>query len=188
MEHNYEEKLESFSGSRTAFVHWAAAIMLLVTVVAPISTRAQAAATFNYRPDLTARVISKHTTGATAYKVVAFGSGDHLLTAEVVAPAVPTRKIAPGVLFVHWEGDRKTTNHTEFERDAAALSRRGVTSVLLDAHWSTFLTHGHVWFRDIRNFQTDYSEGVTQVIDLRRALDLLISLPGVDSSRVAYVG
>ena len=37
----------------------------------------------------------------------------------------------PAVLFVHWLGDPPTTNHTEFEADAGALAKLGVTSLLV---------------------------------------------------------
>jgi cephalosporin-C deacetylase-like acetyl esterase len=90
----------------------------------------------------------------------------------------------PGVLFVHWLGDPKTTNHTEFEPDAIALARRGATSVLVDTMWAA-----PKWFNGIgKSADADYRVTENQVIDLRRALDLLQTQPGVDPNRIAYVG
>ncbi|HVA26883.1 MAG TPA: hypothetical protein VNF68_01815 [Candidatus Baltobacteraceae bacterium] len=89
----------------------------------------------------------------------------------------------PAVLFVHWLGDPKTTNHTEFENDAIALGKRGVTSLLIDAMWSQ-----PEWFDKIRGPETDYADSIAQVVDLRRSLDELLAQPGIDRARVAYVG
>jgi hypothetical protein len=90
----------------------------------------------------------------------------------------------PGILFVHWLGDdAPTTNHTEFESDAVALAKRGVTSVLIDAMWAQ-----PNWYEKVRTFDTDYANSIAQVIDLRRSLDELLAQPGIDSSRIAYVG
>ncbi|MBV8638178.1 MAG: hypothetical protein JO322_08835 [Candidatus Eremiobacteraeota bacterium] len=89
----------------------------------------------------------------------------------------------PVVLFVHWLGDEATTNHTEFQSDAAYLARRGVTSLLIDAMWSQ-----KDWFEKGRSTQTDYERSIEQVVDLRRSLDALLTLPNVDANRIAYVG
>ena len=88
----------------------------------------------------------------------------------------------PAVLFVHWLGDEPTTNHTEFAHDAAALAKRGVTSLLIDAMWSE-----KDWF-DKRTTTDDYQNSINQVIDFRRSIDALLQEPNVDSSRLAYVG
>ncbi len=89
----------------------------------------------------------------------------------------------PGVLFVHWLGEPQTTNHTEFEGDAIALARRGVTSVLIDALWSDAK-----WFDGVgHDAKADIAQAAGQVIDMRRALDLLEAQPGVDKSRIALV-
>jgi predicted esterase len=121
-------------------------------------------------------------------RIVTFVSaGGRTLTAETVAPLAPSASHA-GVLFVHWLGDAKTTNHTEFEPDAIALAKKGATSVLLDAQWSAQQYGKRDWFTQVRSTDTDYASSIAQVIDLRRALDLLQAQPGVDPHRIAYVG
>ncbi|BCW88421.1 hypothetical protein sos41_15600 [Alphaproteobacteria bacterium SO-S41] len=72
--------------------------------------------------------------GVTASDFRFTSAGGQAVTGEIVfgAGAGPH----PGVLFVHWLGEPKTTNHTEFEPDAIALAGRGVTSVLIDTMWS----------------------------------------------------
>ena len=87
------------------------------------------------------------------------------------------------ILWVHWLGEPATTNHTEFMNDATALAKRGATSLLLDAPWAK--PH---WFSQLRTTDTDYTDSVAEIVDLRRALDVLLAQPNVDASRLAYVG
>lgn len=144
------------------------------------------AASFAYTPaPLNARVASSSTENGVRRSLVTFRSGDRTLTAEIVAPAQGGR--GPGVLFVHWLGDAATTNHKEFEPDAVALAEKGVTSVLLDAMWSTVVNGKRDWFSKGRSTDTDYQKSIEQVVDLRRSLDLLTAQPGVDQNRIAYV-
>ena len=100
----------------------------------------------------------------------------------VVAPSDPVQN-APAVLWVHWLGERATTNHTEFLPDAEALAKRGVVSLLVDMPWSQ-----PDWFTKLRTPEHDYADTVAQVVTLRRALDCLTQVRGVDKTRVAFVG
>lgn len=89
----------------------------------------------------------------------------------------------PGVLFVHWLGDPATTNHTEFEADASALAKLGVTSLLIDAPWSR-----KDWFASLgASPDDDLAMSRQTVAELRGALDVL-QVTGVDPQRIAYVG
>ncbi len=103
------------------------------------------------------------------------------IAAYIVAPAKPGTTM-PAVLWVHWLGDPATTNRTEFLDEATALAARGVVSVLVDAMWST-----PRWYRN-RVLEQDYATSISQVVALRRSLDLLIAQAGVDRSRIALVG
>ena len=90
----------------------------------------------------------------------------------------------PGVLFVHWLGEPRTTNHSEFEPDAIALARRGVTSVLVDTAWAA-----PGWFETVgKSADADLVQAHLQVGQLQDALSLLQGLPSVDPARIAYVG
>lgn len=101
-----------------------------------------------------------------AYLVMPEGGGQH-----------------PGILWVHWlEGGSPTSNRTQFLNEAVALAKEGVVSLLPQANWST-----PGWFNGGRTLQSDYGDSVQQVVDLRRAFDVLLA-SGADADRLAYVG
>jgi dienelactone hydrolase len=100
--------------------------------------------------------------------------------AYIVSP--PCKPDCAGVLWVHWLGEPATTNRTEFLAEAEGLARKGVVSVLVDAMWSA-----PEWYAK-RDPEQDFAHSVQQVVALRRALDLLVSQPHVDKSRIALVG
>ena len=103
--------------------------------------------------------------------------------ATLITPKAPAAPPTPAILFVHWYGPpAPTSNRTQFIPDGIALARQGVTSLLIDTPWSE-----PTWFRS-RKREEDYTRSVQQVRDLRRALDVLMAQPGIDKTRVAYVG
>ena len=110
------------------------------------------------------------------------GPGSAAMNAVLVTPASAPRN-APAVLWVHWLGEVATTNHTEFMSDAQELAKHGAVSLLVDMPWSQAK-----WFTDVRTPDDDYAATIAQVVSLRRALDCLTAVKGVDAARVAYVG
>ncbi|MEP6821705.1 MAG: alpha/beta fold hydrolase [Chthoniobacterales bacterium] len=89
----------------------------------------------------------------------------------------------PGVLFVHWYGPPAlTSNRTQFIPDAIELAKDGAVCLLIDTPWSK-----PEYFRE-RKRDGDYARSVQEVKDLRRALDVLVSFPGIDRERIALVG
>ncbi len=117
--------------------------------------------------------------GATVRDITFVGVKDPI-KAYVVTAATPGPHAA--ILYVHWLGDPATTNRTEFLDEAVTLAGRGVVSLLVDTMWAK-----PKWYED-RVPEQDFDSSVRQVIELRRAMDLLLAQPGVDPSRVAYVG
>ena len=92
------------------------------------------------------------------------------------------RQHCAAILWVHWLGDPATTNRTQFRAEAEALAARGVVSLLVDTMWAK-----PKWYPQ-RVLEEDFANSIRQVIELRRALDLLIARPEVDAMRVALVG
>ncbi len=125
--------------------------------------------------------IGRESRGGALVRDLAFTAADRPVRAYLVAPATAEGPLA-AILYVHWLGDPATTNRTEFLDEAVALASRGVVSLLVDAMWAT-----PKWYRD-RIPEEDYVRSVKQVVELRRAMDLLLAQPGVDPQRVALVG
>lgn len=89
----------------------------------------------------------------------------------------------PAILYVHWyEPAAPNSNRTQFFEEAQKMAKRGALSLLIETVWSD-----RDWFLK-RTQVEDYKTSVEQVVELRRAMDLLLEQPGVDPQRFAYVG
>lgn len=84
-----------------------------------------------------------------------------------------------GVVFMHWLGN-VNGNRDEFLDEAVALAQQGVTSILIQGRFP--------WSVTPHDLAADQTAIVDQVIDLRRAFDLLLAQPDVDAQRIGYVG
>ena len=119
--------------------------------------------------------------GATVRDITFASAAGGRTAAYLTSPA--KRGKGPGVLFVHWyEPESKDSNRAQFLEQAVELAHGGATSLLIETMWSD-----PEWFKKRRR-EDDYANSVQQVKELRRALDVLLSTPGVDPERVAYVG
>lgn len=105
--------------------------------------------------------------------------------AYLVQPTSSPQTTHPGILYIHWyEPESKNSNRTQFLDEAVMLAREnGVVSLLPETMWSE-----PTWYRQGRTLDTDYQDAMNQVINLRRALDVLLAQPQVDANRIAYVG
>jgi dienelactone hydrolase len=84
-----------------------------------------------------------------------------------------------GILFLHQYGPTNS-NRKEFLEEAKMLARQGVVSLLIDGYFP--------WNTINKDAETDRQNTIGQVIELRRALDFLLTQPGVDPQRIAFVG
>lgn len=116
-----------------------------------------------------------------AIRDITFTVGKNSIKAFIVSPVAPHASVA-GILYVHWLGEPRTTNRTEFLNEAVALAPQGVTSLLVEGMWAK--PH---WYKN-RVPENDYAEAVQQIVELRRAADLLLAQPNIDPKRVAFVG
>jgi len=97
---------------------------------------------------------------------------------------VPTGK-GPfaGVVFGHWGNGTRG----EFIPEAKAYACAGVMSLLPDYSWE----RPRPWHSEIDDFahpDLDRRTRIATVVEMRRAIDLLLSRTDVDANRVAYVG
>lgn len=103
--------------------------------------------------------------------------------ANVIGPADESQGPFAAILYVHWyEPASPDSNRTQFIGEATQMARRGVVSLLIETLWSD-----RDWF--IKRTQADdYASSIQQVVELRQAMDLLLTQPGVDPARLAFVG
>jgi len=136
---------------------------------------------YNQNSPLSVKEVSAENRGDVTVRDITFvpRPGGREVKAYVVVPA--GNGPFAGILWVHWLGEEKS-NRTQFLDEAVELAPKGVFSVLVDAMWSE-----PRWF-GTRIPEKDYENSIRQVIELRRALDLLLSQPQVDKARVGYVG
>lgn len=107
--------------------------------------------------------------------------GGGRVTAYLVVPS--EKKPLAGLIFGHWGYGTRT----EFLPEAILYAQSGAVSLLIDYPW----VRPAPWRRNVPNFaqpETDRDIYIQTVIDLRRGIDLLQSLPSVDSDRIAYIG
>ena len=103
------------------------------------------------------------------------------VTAFLVVP--PGKGPFPALLFGHWGPG----NRTEFLPEAKLYGEVGTVSLMIDYPW----TRPAPWRRSTEGPdqpERDKELYVQAVVDLRRGLDLLLSLPYVDRARIGYVG
>jgi len=86
------------------------------------------------------------------------------------------------ILYAHWyEPQSPDSDRSQFEEEAKEMAR-GAVCLLVETLWSD---------RDFfikRTQEDDLQNSVEEVVNIRRAIDLLLSQPNIDSKRFAYVG
>lgn len=88
------------------------------------------------------------------------------------------------VVFAHMGG----SDRTEFLSEALDLAKLGVVSILIDAPYLRPDPPPELKDDHRGRAESDRDIYVTLVVDLRRAVDLLLARPDVDPSRVGFVG
>jgi cephalosporin-C deacetylase-like acetyl esterase len=118
----------------------------------------------------------KHGT-VTVQEITYISPGGGVVPASLVFPSGSGKFAA--VIWGHWLMPNATnSNKSEFLQEAIALSSAGIVSLLIDAPQAR------------PGFKASPNPALVaqQVIDLRRAVDLLLSRSDVDPKRIAYVG
>lgn len=87
------------------------------------------------------------------------------------------------ILYVHWyESESPHCNRRQFVDEAIVMAQRGAVCLLIETMWSDV-----DWFYK-RTQAEDVENSIRQTIELRQAMDILLSQSGVDAQRFAYVG
>ena len=93
----------------------------------------------------------------------------------------PGRGPFPAVVYLHGAGGTRD----QFLPDARALARRGVAGLTIDSAWVRAGDSSAGGLAAVRRFRD--LEAAT-VVDLRRGVDVLRSLPQIDEGRLGFVG
>jgi dienelactone hydrolase len=87
------------------------------------------------------------------------------------------------ILYSHWyEPESGNSNRSQFVEEAKAMARAGAVCLLIETLWSD------PDFFMKRTQNDDAQNSIEEVVNTRRAIDILLSQPNVDSSRFAFVG
>ena len=87
------------------------------------------------------------------------------------------------ILYVHWyEPESRDSNRSQFVEEAKELARSGTVCLLIETLWSD------PDFFIKRTQEDDMQNSIEEVVNIRRAMDLLLSQPEIDPARFAYVG
>jgi dienelactone hydrolase len=87
------------------------------------------------------------------------------------------------ILYVHWyEPQAHDSNRSQFVEEAKEMARGGAVCLLVETLWSD------LDFFLKRTQEDDPQNSIEEVVNLRRAMDFLLSQPGADPKRFAYVG
>lgn len=87
------------------------------------------------------------------------------------------------ILYIHWyEPPSPDSNRSQFVEEAREMARTGAVCLLIETLWSDYD------FFLKRTQAEDLQNSIEEVVNIRRAMDFLLSQPGVDASRFALVG
>ena len=101
--------------------------------------------------------------------------------AEIIRPE--KEGLYPAILYVHWyEPEAHDSNRSQFVEEAKEMARTGTICLLIETLWSD------LDFFLKRTQDEDMKNSTEEVVNIRRAMDFLLSQPDVDSKRFAYVG
>jgi predicted esterase len=101
--------------------------------------------------------------------------------AELILPQ--TEEPCAAILYIHWyEPPSPDSNRSQFVDEAKEMARSGAVCLLIETLWSDpdfFLK---------RTQADDIQNSVEELVNTRRAIDLVLAQPGVDAGRFALVG
>ena len=138
----------------------------------------------NYNKDLpyVFRLVGKGSEdGAESQLMVTSSPFGYRRMAELIQPEGQPPLAA--ILYVHWyEPESPDSNRSQFVKEATDMAKRGAACLLIETMWSD------PDFFPKRTQTDDPQNSVQQVVDIRRAMDFLLSQPGIAPERFAYVG
>ena len=149
----------------------------------PVQSFEQRVALFDYDKtiDLNLKDIGVEKRGTITVRDISFVGipGKDPTKAYLVVPEGPGP--FAGILWGHWLGHH-TSDRSQYLDEAVQLASRGVVSILINTMWAE-----PAWYEN-RLPEEDYENSIRQVIEIRRAMDLLVAFDNVDKTRIGFVG
>ena len=153
------------------------------TSTKPHRSAAPRAAVFSYDPSAPLYYVDRGRVNthdsALAVHDVSFTSGGHRVDGYLVVP--PSRRRLPAVVFVHGSGG----DRTELLPQAGLLAARGVVTLTITAPSATAQSSATTPGQLLGEMR---AVSIADVVAVRRAVDVLASLPFVDRRRIGYLG
>ena len=88
-----------------------------------------------------------------------------------------------GIVYAHWyEPEAHDSNRSQFIDEAKEMARQGAACLLVETMWSD------LDFFIKRTQADDTQNSIEEVVNLRRAVDLMLAQPGIDPGHFALVG
>jgi dienelactone hydrolase len=155
-------------------------VSLMLAQAPPASAQALAIFDYDAKPPVEFHEHGREAVDAVTVADVSYASPKGgRVPAYLVTPPGPGP--FPAVLFMHWgQGDR-----TEFLSEAVRYAKSGALSLMIDAPYNRPDAKEFAFIADAASERDMF---VQLVIDLRRAVDVLLARPDVDGKRIAYVG
>jgi len=131
---------------------------------------------------LDVRTSQKSREGGVELRDISFkAAGGGTVPAYLIVPRGRGRH--PAVIYAHGSGG----NRRDLLPSAVALAQRGAVAIALEMNYSA--TRGTASLpKGIQGVETATNNEIESVVEVRRAVDLLRSLPYVDKDRIGYVG
>jgi len=168
---------------RAAFLLFTGVFALCLRVAAQTPAAADAGAVFAYdatKPlNLTIGRSETPTAGITVSEISYDSPKGGRVPGYLVVPSGTGR--FPAIIYMHWgQGNR-----SEFLSEAVEMAHRGAIGIMIDAPY---------WRPDVpppgkgKEAEFERDSYIQMVVDLRRAVDVLVARQDVDPSRIGYVG
>ena len=156
------------------------AVIPLPTKLADVIPFDQALPLFEYDRQVPFEVseVAEYPRGTAALDDIAYaGANGVRMPAYIVRPT--GKGPFAGVIWMGWTGDYSQIRK-EFVDEAFSLADHGVVSLLVSGYFP--------WYVTPLDKDADRLAVIGQIRELRRAIDVLSAQPGVDASRIAFVG
>lgn len=161
-------------------MNWLTPCLLLALVACPAVAREDAP--FDYDPSAALRLQSalvREAEGIRTYAISFDSPRGGRVTGKLFVPPVPAGQRLAGVVMAH--GAPGSTEH--MDPRALFVARKGAVVIGIDAAFARRDPRDPISFTP-----RDAEEQIQTIVDMRRAIDVLVARPDVDPTRIGFIG